>query len=91
MSALHLTAHAAERWRERVGTRPHLDGIRLPFRHVVGRWPRLGGGGRQRVRHIFTPSALLVCRGNAVVTVCAATVDDLATVLVWTLTRTWLG
>jgi hypothetical protein len=46
---------------------------------------------RQGFRYRMTSQAVLIMSGQTIVTVLKTTAEDLATVLVWQITGTWLG
>ncbi len=90
----HLTRHALIRHAQRVGGGLSVGvvarAIAVPPRLAVKQWPKLVGDRSSRARVRCSATAAFVCRGRHVVTAIGLDGDDLATLLTWLLTRTWI-
>lgn len=101
-----LTQHAKARWSQRLqpSTNASLhhgllaSAILIPDRHAVPLWGSWqaelsrrnhGSAGRSTAFRV-TASAVLICRGRAVVTVYPLPVEHLAQVLVWLMLGRWV-
>lgn len=89
MANLRYTAHARERYHQRIQTRgvgnPN-NSIPLPARCLA---PRYRGRLALYVKYRVTASALLVVKGRAVVTCLRLRLEDTATLLVWAMMGAW--
>ena len=65
--------------------------ILIPYRYAHDAWATYPTPRRyNNVRYRVSASAVLICRGNAIVTVWPLHAEELATVIVWTLLGHWL-
>jgi hypothetical protein len=95
---LRVTNHALERWRERVGggyvPPQHVAmrlrlGVTVPTMKARTAWPGLTAAGDD-AQVVATASAVAVVREDRVITVVELGLLDLATVLTWLLTGSWV-
>ena len=89
MANLRYTAHARERYHQRIQTRgvgnPN-NSIPLPSRYLA---PRYRGRLARYVTYRVTACALWVVKGGSVATCLRLRLEDTATVLVWAMLGAW--
>ena len=97
---MHVTRHAVDRWRERVGLplgllQPGLaDAVDVPGRfigpHIARRWTNRTDPRARGTSYRCSSSAVYIVWREKVLTIIDLEVDDLASVLVWTMTQMWV-
>lgn len=89
MANLRYTAHARERYHQRIQIRNAGDpnnSLPLPAHRLA---PRYRGRLALYVKYRVTASALLVIKGRAVVTCLRLRLEDTATLLTWAMLGAW--